>query len=76
MPILVPIAHAAGIEPNLLILAFIMGSGLTNMVTPTSGMLLAYLTVAGVSYVDWLKFVLLLFAVLKLAAGVILWTCT
>ena len=62
-------------ELTLLILAFIMGSGLTNMVTPTSGMLLAYLTVAGVGYVDWLKFVLLLFAVLKLAAGVILWTC-
>ena len=62
-------------ELTLLILAVIMGSGLTNMVTPTSGMLLAYLTVAGVGYVDWLKFVLLLFAVLKLAAGVILWTC-
>jgi uncharacterized ion transporter superfamily protein YfcC len=75
MPILVPIANAAGIEPNLLILGFIMGSGLTNMVTPTSGMLLAYLTVAGVSYVDWLKFILPLFTILTIAAGIILWTC-
>jgi uncharacterized ion transporter superfamily protein YfcC len=75
MPILVPIAHAAGIEPNVLILAFIMGSGLTNMVTPTSGMLLAYLTVAGVSYLDWLKFVLPLFATLVAVAALILWVC-
>jgi uncharacterized ion transporter superfamily protein YfcC len=73
MPILVPIAQAAGVAPNTLILAFVLGSGLTNMVTPTSGMLLAFISAAGVTYRQWIAFVFPLFLALSATGVVMLW---
>jgi uncharacterized ion transporter superfamily protein YfcC len=64
MPILGPIAHLAGVSPNTSVSAFIFGNGLTNTITPTSGMLLAYLATAKVAYGDWVRFVLPLVGVL------------
>jgi uncharacterized ion transporter superfamily protein YfcC len=43
-----------------------------NMITPTSGMLLAYLATAKVGYLEWLRFVAPLFLLLTVLAGVIL----
>jgi len=71
MPILGPIAHLASVSPNTSVSAFIFGNGLTNTITPTSGMLLAYLATAKVAYGEWLRFVLPLvgaLAALSLAA--------
>lgn len=64
IPILAPIGRIAGISGQVTVLAFILGNGFTNMVTPTSGMLLAYLAAARVGFADWLRFVLPLFAIL------------
>jgi uncharacterized ion transporter superfamily protein YfcC len=66
LPILGPIAHLSGVGGQVTVLAFLFGNGLTNMVTPTSGMLLAYLAAGGVSFGSWLRFVLPLFALLAL----------
>ncbi|MDH5262790.1 MAG: YfcC family protein, partial [Gammaproteobacteria bacterium] len=33
------------------------GNGITNMLTPTSGTLLAYLATAQVGWLDWAKFI-------------------
>jgi uncharacterized ion transporter superfamily protein YfcC len=71
MPILGPIAHLANVSPNTSVSAFIFGNGLSNTITPTSGMLLAYLATANVSYGQWVRFVIPLvgiLAVLSLAA--------
>ena len=71
MPILGPIGQLAGVSGQVVVQAFIFGNGLTNAVTPTSGMLLAYLAAGKVSYGEWLRFVLplfLLLTVLSLAA--------
>ncbi len=71
MPILGPIAHLAGVSGQVSVSAFIFGNGLTNTITPTSGMLLAYLATADVPYGRWVRFVLPLvgvLAVLSLAA--------
>ena len=38
-------------------LAFLFGNGLMNTLTPTSGMLLAYLAAGKVSYGAWIRFV-------------------
>jgi len=38
--------------------AFLFGNGLMNTLTPTSGMLLAYLAAGRVSYGRWIRFVL------------------
>ena len=46
------------------VLAFILGNGLCNMVTPTSGMLLAYIAASKVGYGEWIRFIAPLFAVM------------
>jgi len=70
MPILGPIGQLAGVSGQVIVQAFIFGNGLTNAVTPTSGMLLAYLAAGKVGYGEWIRFVLpliLLLTVLSLA---------
>lgn len=72
MPILAPIAHLAGVSGQTSVLAFILGNGLTNMITPTSGMLLAYLAAARVGFGEWMRFITPLFLLLLLLSGVAL----
>ena len=57
MPILGPIGHLAGVSGQVTVQAFLFGNGLMNTLTPTSGMLLAYLVAGGVSYGRWIRFV-------------------
>ena len=64
MPILGPIGHLAGVSGQVCVQAFLFGNGLTNAVTPTSGMLLAYLATGNVSYGQWLRFIAPLFLIL------------
>lgn len=68
MPILVPVAHVAGISGQTTVLAYLMGNGLINMFAPTSGMLLAYLATADIPYGKWLRYSLPLFLVLTILA--------
>lgn len=64
IPILAPIAHTVGVSGQTTVLAFLCGNGLVNMLAPTSGMLLAYLATAGISYAQWFRFVLPWFLVM------------
>ena len=77
MPILWPIAQLTGVSGQTTVLAYLIGNGLTNMVTPTSGMLLAYLSTGRVPYATWIRFILPLWLVLLLlsaiAAAVAVW---
>jgi uncharacterized ion transporter superfamily protein YfcC len=66
MPILGPIAQLAGVSGQVSVSAFIFGNGLTNTITPTSGMLLAYLATANVPYGQWVRFVIPLVGILAL----------
>ncbi|RUO46594.1 YfcC family protein [Pseudidiomarina aquimaris] len=58
MPILGPLGQIAGVGPQTTVLAFLFGNGITNMITPTSGTLLAYLATAQVPWTQWAKFIL------------------
>jgi uncharacterized ion transporter superfamily protein YfcC len=58
MPILWPIAQLSGVGGQTTVLTYLIGNGLTNMVTPTSGLLLAYLSTGGVPYGTWMRFIL------------------
>lgn len=62
MPILGPIGQITSVPPQTTVLAFLFGNSVTNMLTPTSGTLLAYLATAQVSWSDWAKFILPLWA--------------
>lgn len=57
MPILGPLGQLTGVEPQTTVLTFLFGNGITNMLTPTSGTLLAYLATAQVGWLDWAKFI-------------------
>ncbi|UHL65444.1 YfcC family protein [Paralcaligenes sp. KSB-10] len=70
IPILGPIGQLSGIGKQSIVQAFLFGNGLTNMITPTSGMLLAFLAAGKVNFIEWLKFILplvLILTVLSLA---------
>ncbi|WP_150466726.1 YfcC family protein [Francisella sp. SYW-9] len=63
LPILVPVGHQLHVSAQSTVSAFLFGNGLSNIVTPTSGMLLAYLATARVNYLSWLRFILPLFVI-------------
>jgi uncharacterized ion transporter superfamily protein YfcC len=64
MPILGPIGHLSGVSGQVTVQAFLFGNGLMNTLTPTSGMLLAYLATGKVAYARWIRYVLPLALVL------------
>lgn len=64
MPILGPIGQLSGVSGQVTVQAFLFGNGIMNTVTPTSGMLLAYLATGKVAYGDWIKFIMPLVLVL------------
>ena len=64
MPVLAPIAQLSGVSGQVTVTALVLGGGLTNMVTPTNGLLLAFLAASKVDYVEWWRFIAPLFAIL------------
>jgi uncharacterized ion transporter superfamily protein YfcC len=53
MPILAPLAQLLHISPNILILGYQYGDGMTMFFWPTSGFFMAALMVSGVSWTVW-----------------------
>ncbi len=73
MPIVAPLAPLVGITRQSAVLAFCFGDGYTNMFYPTNAVLLISLSLAGVSYIKWLKWTWKLqAAVLALTAAILL----
>jgi len=56
IPILAPLSDLLGLARQVTVLAYQVGAGLTDLVSPTHGALLALLAAGGVSYRDWVKF--------------------
>ena len=57
MPIMAPFSDMIGVSRQATVLAFQFGDGFTNMITPCSGVLMAVLSVAGISYEKWFGFI-------------------
>ena len=72
MPILGPLGQLTGVSPQTTVLTFLFGNGITNMLTPTSGTLLAYLATAQVGWVEWARFVFRLWLIYIVIAIVLL----
>jgi uncharacterized ion transporter superfamily protein YfcC len=66
MPVLVPLSDLLGLSRQVTVLAFQYGAGLTDMIIPTSGALLAILATAKVRYEDWVRWVLPFYGALLL----------
>jgi uncharacterized ion transporter superfamily protein YfcC len=57
MPVLVPLSDLIGLSRQVAVLAYQYGAGLCELVTPTSGSVMAMLAATGVGYGEWLAFI-------------------
>jgi len=76
MPIMAPLSDLLSIPRQAAVLAYQLGDGLCNFVTPTSGILMGILGIAGISlgrwlrWIGWLMLQLILAGMVFLALGV------
>lgn len=56
MPLVLPLAHLLGLSSNSVVLSFCLADGFTNLLYPTSGIMIIAIGIVGVSYTKWLKF--------------------
>jgi uncharacterized ion transporter superfamily protein YfcC len=69
MPVFVPLSDLLGISRQATVIAYQMGAGLTELLTPTNGALMAVLLAAGVPYQRWVRFAVI-GAVIALSVGI------
>jgi uncharacterized ion transporter superfamily protein YfcC len=70
MPLMAPLSDILGITRQTAVFAFTCGDGFSNSIIPTSGILMAMLSLAKIPYTRWLRFMIPLFLMLMgLAAG-------
>ncbi|MNZ77778.1 hypothetical protein D3C78_963330 [compost metagenome] len=70
MPVLAPLGDLIGINREAIVTAYQFGNGLTNLISPTGGVLLAGLAIARINFGQWLKVVLKLFGILWIIAAI------
>jgi uncharacterized ion transporter superfamily protein YfcC len=68
MPLMTPMSDILGISRQTAVLAYILGDGLSNIIIPTNGVLMAMLGLARVPFEKWFKFILSLFLVSMIVA--------
>ncbi|MGM0409769.1 MAG: YfcC family protein [Bacillota bacterium] len=78
MPILAPLGDFANVGRDLVVTAYQSASGIVNLVTPTSAVVMGALAIARINYGKWLKHVwkflvvVFVFTTIMLSLGVIL----
>ena len=72
MPIMAPFSDLIGVSRQATVMAFQLGDGFTNMITPTSPVLMGVIGVAKISYVKWLKWVTPLIIILIIVGALLL----
>jgi uncharacterized ion transporter superfamily protein YfcC len=58
-----PLADLIGIGRDSLVLTYQFGNGLTNLISPTNGLLLAGLAIARIRFSQWFKVILPFFLI-------------
>ena len=58
MPLLVPLSDLLELKTQITILAYQYGSGMSDIITPTNGALMAVLAAVNVQYDEWFRFVI------------------
>jgi uncharacterized ion transporter superfamily protein YfcC len=72
MPIMSPLATLTGVPQQTAVLAFQFGDGFTNMIVPTSALVMGALALGKVPYTAWFRFVAPLMVKIMLLAAVFL----
>ena len=77
MPILIPLSDLVGVSRQVCVLAYQYGAVNMDLVVPTNGALMAVITIAGIKYNQWLRFIwkpmLILFGLASLAVVTGVW---
>ena len=72
MPIMAPLADFAGVTRDLVVTAYQSASGLVNLITPTSAVVIGALAIGRVSYDRWIVFVWPLLLILTIFISAVL----
>jgi len=72
MPMMSQFSDLIGVSRQATVVAFQLGDGFTNMITPTSGVLLGVLSVAKIPYEKWFRWVLPFIVILFLLGFLLL----
>jgi uncharacterized ion transporter superfamily protein YfcC len=73
MPVLAPVGDLVGVNRDSLVLAYQFGNGLTNLISPTNGLLLAGLAIARIRFSQWFKVIFPFFLMAWPLAAVLAW---
>lgn len=72
VPLMAPLSDLLGISRQTAVLAFTCGDGFSNTIIPTSGILMAMLSLAKIPYGRWIKFMFPLFVILMTLSSIFL----
>ena len=72
MGIMGPLTAQIGFNPAVMVMIFSAASGVINLFTPTSGVVMGGLSIAKVEYSTWLKWVRNCILMIMLSSAVIL----
>ncbi|MEO5511148.1 MAG: YfcC family protein [Longimicrobiales bacterium] len=70
MPILAPLSDLIGVSRQITVLAYQIGGGLCDLLTPTNGSLMAVLAATTIRYDRWLRFAVPMWLMLMAIGGV------
>ncbi len=76
MPLMVPIVDLLGITRQTGALILMLGDGFTNIITPTSGVLMAVLAVGGIKWTQWVRFVFPLLLIWMVVGSIFIFIAT
>ena len=76
MPVMAPLGDLLNINRDVIVLSNQFGNGLMNIISPTGGVLLAGLAIAEINFSKWFKVGVKAFAMLAIAAVVLLFIAT
>lgn len=68
MPLMTPMSDLLGLSRQTAVLAYILGDGISNIIIPTNGVLMATLGLAKVPFEKWFRYILPLFVVCMVMA--------
>ena len=68
LPVMIPLGESLGLTRQITILAFQVGDGLTNLINPTLGGLIAMLSMSRVRIDRWIRFIFPVLIVLIIIA--------
>ena len=72
MPIMAPLSDFAGVGRDLAVTAYQSASGIVNLITPTSAVVMGGLAIGRIPYERWLRFIFPLLIILTLEISVFL----